>query len=212
MATENAAQGPTLDLLVIAYGSSATDPPDDSRFTGEGQRRVEIKFAPVIPVRVAGNLRRMQEWARDTVRGLMFEVKHSNRWHCEFCNKLARESHMNFLSWMHLTPPKVVIYVHLLCDTRGSVCFRRVRENEREMAALTGQPPENMPAPHVPGVVYPAAAACTKCERDSTIDKTMSRCGRCKLARYCSKECQTADWPRHKTNCKVTREVKWVWD
>ena len=25
--------------------------------------------------------------------------------------KLARESHINFISWMHLSPPKIVVYV-----------------------------------------------------------------------------------------------------
>ncbi|GJE85009.1 hypothetical protein PsYK624_010860 [Phanerochaete sordida] len=116
MAEKGAAQGPIFELLVIAYGSSATDPPDDSRFTGEGQRRVEIKFAPVIPAAIAGNLRRMQDWASDVVQDLMSEVKHSNQWHCEFCDKLARESHMCILSWMHLTPPSMTVYVCLeLC-------------------------------------------------------------------------------------------------
>ncbi|EKM59881.1 uncharacterized protein PHACADRAFT_250663 [Phanerochaete carnosa HHB-10118-sp] len=86
MATKNSSQGPVLDLLVIAYGSSASDPAEDSRFTGEDQRRVEVKFAPIVPVEVAGNLRRMQDWAREAVRSLMPEVKHSNHWHCEFCS------------------------------------------------------------------------------------------------------------------------------
>lgn len=209
MATQT---GPTLDLLVIAYGSAANDPPDDTRFTGEDQRRVELKFTPVVPPGVAGNLRRMQDWAREVVTGLMLEVKHSNQWHCEFCNKLARESHMNFASWMHLSPPKMIVYVHLLCDTRGSKCFQHVKAAEREMAAITGQPLASGPPVHlVPGAVYAAAASCTKCEREDTVSQNMIRCGRCKLARYCSKECQTSDWPRHKMNCKVTKEVKWVW-
>jgi hypothetical protein len=29
-----------------------------------------------------------------------------------------------------------------------------------------------------------------------------SRCSKCKVARYCSKQCQTLDWPRHKSACK----------
>ena len=86
MSAASTSAQPTLDLLVIAYGSSASDPADDSRFTGEDQRRVEVTFAHPIPPTVAGNLRRMQDWAQETVRGLMLEVKHSNKWHCEFCS------------------------------------------------------------------------------------------------------------------------------
>lgn len=29
------------------------------------------------------------------------------------------------------------------------------------------------------------------------------KCSRCKLRGYCSKECQTADWPMHKAPCKM---------
>ena len=93
MAARNTAGGPVADLLVIAYGSSVNDPADDSRFTGEDQRRVEIKFAPVVPTGVAGNLRRMQDWGRDAVRDLMLEVKHSNSWHCEFCSTWSLNSY-----------------------------------------------------------------------------------------------------------------------
>jgi len=39
---------------------------------------------------------------------------------------------------------------------------------------------------------------CLKTEHDAT----MLRCGACKYATYCSKECQKLDWKRHKKDCK----------
>lgn len=87
MSTKKDAQGPLLDLLVIAYGSSDTDPNDDSRFSGEDQRRVEVKCSPRVPIEYAGNLRRMQDWAQGVVNKVVFDVKHSQRWHCEFCGE-----------------------------------------------------------------------------------------------------------------------------
>ena len=46
-------------------------------------------------------------------------------------------------------------------------------------------------------LVESCAGPCARC-REATAAK---RCGRCKLARYCSAACQRADWPLHKTVC-----------
>jgi hypothetical protein len=45
-----------------------------------------------------------------------------------------------------------------------------------------------------------------KCAFCDTQEK-MPRCGRCRQVRYCSRECQTLDWPQHKTSCKMHAEL-----
>lgn len=47
---------------------------------------------------------------------------------------------------------------------------------------------------------------CHGCDASKPPDQ-MSRCGRCKIYAYCSKECQTKGWTErnHKTICKVLR-------
>ena len=44
---------------------------------------------------------------------------------------------------------------------------------------------------------------CNKedCKKDGTL-----RCSRCKKFNYCSKECQTSDWKKHKKQCKKPEE------
>ena len=37
-----------------------------------------------------------------------------------------------------------------------------------------------------------------------------SSCGRCKTVKYCSKNCQKLDWPRHKATCETARKSREV--
>ncbi|KAJ7114325.1 hypothetical protein C8R44DRAFT_227342 [Mycena epipterygia] len=43
--------------------------------------------------------------------------------------------------------------------------------------------------------------SCTNCHKIDP-DLKLSRCGRCKEAWYCSKECQKKHWPKHKEFCR----------
>jgi hypothetical protein len=38
---------------------------------------------------------------------------------------------------------------------------------------------------------------CTRCKQPNAAHK----CGRCRIVHYCSRDCQRADWPTHKTMC-----------
>lgn len=42
---------------------------------------------------------------------------------------------------------------------------------------------------------------CANCTRESETE--FKKCSKCKLCRYCSRECQLADWPRHKFVCSL---------
>ena len=47
---------------------------------------------------------------------------------------------------------------------------------------------------------------CENCGKEAA---KMKRC-KCRLARYCSEECQLEDWAAQKDECKKTREIKRV--
>lgn len=50
----------------------------------------------------------------------------------------------------------------------------------------------------------PARHAEHVCERKGCGKRgDFQRCGRCKMVRYCGKECQSDDWKRHKTDCHL---------
>ena len=47
---------------------------------------------------------------------------------------------------------------------------------------------------------------CVKCE--IVKDEILSRCGGCKVVRYCSPDCQTEHWKEHKKICKEIKALK----
>ena len=49
---------------------------------------------------------------------------------------------------------------------------------------------------------------CFKCHKTVTGKKKLSKCGKCHAITYCGKECQVADWPRHKWNCILVMKPK----
>lgn len=127
-------KGPAVDLLLIAYSSSEDDPNNDSRFSGQDQRRVEVKLAPRVPAEIAGNMRKMTEWSRGKVNEIVLDIKHSQRWHCEFCGeyvhcscvwrKLRRVSQTNLLVKVRQTLPPGCISRH---RSLSSMCARHDR-------------------------------------------------------------------------------------
>jgi len=60
---------------------------------------------------------------------------------------------------------------------------------------------------------YPEIVVCYKCKKSEEVDK-FSRCARCHIAKYCGRECQTADWPAHRKVCVLTAkcsDIEAVW-
>lgn len=53
---------------------------------------------------------------------------------------------------------------------------------------------------------YMADKNCSHCSKTPDENGPFQRCGACKVARYCSKDCQKADWEKHKALCKSLRK------
>lgn len=51
-----------------------------------------------------------------------------------------------------------------------------------------------------------STTTCAKCKKDrSTLPNPLKKCSRCEGPRYCSQDCQRADWKQHKKNCKPSK-------
>lgn len=54
------------------------------------------------------------------------------------------------------------------------------------------------------GIAEPCITINTeRCNYCSACTTTLAKCGLCKCTAYCSKNCQTKDWPDHKPICKT---------
>ena len=58
-------------------------------------------------------------------------------------------------------------------------------------------------------LIDPEASRCKCCHCDAveTDGRRFDRCARCKVAKYCSRDCQKAAWPSHKRACERTVEM-----
>ena len=65
-----------------------------------------------------------------------------------------------------------------------------------------GTPAPKPEAPALPA--YVEGENCIVCRRAENIVEgiTLKRCGGCKKKMYCSRECQTSHWAKHKAECK----------
>ncbi|KAF7377834.1 MYND-type domain-containing protein [Mycena sanguinolenta] len=198
----------TAEILVIVYGSCARDPENDERYGAE-QRRVEITLRPTLPSSATTPAKR-EQWLWTFLPNLALDMKHNRNWRCEFCKNRARETYWMNAPWMHLNPPRVVSYVHHVCDAGAGPCAERLRQINAEVARQTGLPPAaNLPPTDQ---VFPLSASCAVCHNETEKSrKNLKQCSRCELTRYCGVDCQRADWRRHKVCCAAVKEVKWHW-
>ncbi|KIY63298.1 hypothetical protein CYLTODRAFT_426209 [Cylindrobasidium torrendii FP15055 ss-10] len=210
--------GTVVELTVIIYGSSSRDPADwAERFPGNGwdQRRLELQLRPRIPLHAMGSLESKTKWMDAFLISIAPDAKHSRNWRCEFCKIFARENVWQMISWLHLPQPKFTAYVHNMCNAKIGDCAVCLEGLGEILAAQSGAP-KSKPRPEmtVPdGFLFPMSATCAVCHNEDIASrKNLMQCGKCKVIRSCSGQCQRDDWKRHKNFCKTVADVKWVWN
>ena len=65
-----------------------------------------------------------------------------------------------------------------------------------ELNARWAAPPAPNAAPRAP------VPRCARCDKPEAPGKKLVRCSRCRVAVYCSRDCQKAAWPQHKGGCR----------
>ena len=155
------------------------------------------------------------------IQGIRTETKHSGSWRCFACGARSffflvcpstldlnrvilagKPAHVILhspMSNLYGKDPLVYDVAHALCRNGGS-CRKRVDVWDKAWARLMGlTPPLDLSPANEKPPKEPLAKSCAVCNKLGT----MRACGKCKLIRYCGKECQIADWKRHKTICNL---------
>jgi DnaJ-class molecular chaperone len=68
--------------------------------------------------------------------------------------------------------------------------------------------PRRLPQRGAAALITPASNAVATCAVCKKISQRMLRCGRCKVAQYCSQTCQKRHWSSHKKVCKKGSKAK----
>jgi len=166
---------------------------------------------PPIPGNVQGNAQALDQWSHQLVVSICKDIKHSESWDCFECGLPARETLYNAPSWSHLQQSRMNIFIFHLCCA-GGPCYFAVESELRAIARQTSKQFLSHTVVPSDSTKLPLTSSCAVCNEDATGDKAfvMSRCGGCRLIRYCSPKCQKGDWPRHKKVCKVIKQIKWA--
>ncbi|KAH9848744.1 hypothetical protein C2E23DRAFT_417762 [Lenzites betulinus] len=141
--------------------------------------------------------------------------------HTRTLGRPACESHFQNLSWHHLDPPRLVIYIHFVCAMEAPHVRQGLTQSHNTLNLMQGGAMGPMPAfetfgKRPAGTSYPLAGSCAACQRDDSAEgagASLLRCSRCKMTRYCGVECQKSDWKRHKVACATIHSVNFEnWD
>ncbi|KAH8922940.1 hypothetical protein BT69DRAFT_1281830 [Atractiella rhizophila] len=139
------------------------------------------------------------------------EIFDSRKWECAECSQPAQRMIHNPMSYLYLAQPRVLDLAFPLCQTGGTCdqairrghmdIMRELKVNKAEFKSSPGSGASLNVGP-VPENPSPASQDtdgtnnCRVCSELSTM-----RCGKCKVAPYCSKEHQREDWPQHRKEC-----------
>ncbi|KAK1229341.1 hypothetical protein PQX77_007595 [Marasmius sp. AFHP31] len=130
---------------------------------GENGKRVEVKLHPRVPEDRLGKPPQIGEWGLDFAKTLLHDVKHAEKWKCEFCGDHAKLPRVQAGFWTHLNPPRLVLYVHETCDKPNcAIQFDYIH------AQLSAQPGTlSIIEVENTNILPPVSGSCIKCAADS---------------------------------------------
>ncbi|KAJ7473685.1 hypothetical protein B0H11DRAFT_2036878 [Mycena galericulata] len=144
------------------------------------------------------------------IASIVPELKHnSETWKCFECDLPATD-----IDWMSIYSQGEEIFnrCKIIISPGCKKCVRKMQKWSPKIAEEHNQNSSSSVAntfPRPDGMSGGLSGTCLTCRNEDTAvpEFHMSRCGKCKLVRYCSAACQKEDWARHKTICRKIQKV-----
>ena len=114
------------------------------------------------------------------------DAKHGIKKTCAMCGEPEAKEYMDGVTFVKLR--YLLICQKIMC---GPECLKKMQSSFTK----TIDPPN----------LFKTCRNCMTMEQMSS-KVVLKKCMRCEGVRYCSKECQKADWKRHKPECKVVKK------
>jgi len=134
------------------------------------------------------------QWVRAT-----FTTDNQGAWDPRFVTEAGSPSPNAHQPIVHLTPADLVpsLTANNLKSIDNVLARNHDKARPEHRAMVLTKNVVNL-AQNVP--IIPLETGCAGCQK-TTDRKRLMKCSRCRLAAYCSKECQKAHWPKHKVFC-----------
>ena len=119
-------------------------------------------------------------------------------WRCNFCeggfNDFGTTTIAGLESEVNGKIPVRVILIPLCCQKECVLRAKQTMDTLLEDAAQACDMPQFKPSR--------AHVVCDNCGQQEETAGSFQKCSRCKVAFYCGRSCQVADWPAHKRACR----------
>jgi len=109
-------------------------------------------------------------------------------WHCNYCEGGFIDFGASMSGLTSEQNGKIPLTVFLIPKCCQKECAMRAKQTMIDVAESGAAPVS----------VSRAYVTCDNCRQQEETAGSFQKCSRCKVAYYCGKSCQVADWPAHK--------------
>jgi hypothetical protein len=170
-------------------------------------RKRNFTFHDDIPAEKLAELRSSKQqgeaYMTSKVNSFMPHMIQACNWACsarDECQAKAVRLVCTSMSYLHKEPPLVHI-IPAIPICMDPDCDLAATNMANQLTKMVMENAESKDTEACQAMADPQLVQCAHCQRRAALGHDMARCSACKKTYYCNRECQKADWKRHKSSC-----------